>query len=159
MRTLVVHGVRDARSERDSLYVFLHRGSFTRGRPKDWFAWLLDLLVPQIEVAFRRVKSYRFDVGTNDSLGRNASLHLSARELQILEQVCRGDTNLGIARALDISPFTVKNHVQRIFRKIGVNNRTQAAMKYNDVFRELRSVLPFEPQEGASGSSRTVKPS
>ena len=57
-------------------------------------------------------------------------LELSAREIEVVEAMCRGRTNLEIAATLSISPFTVKNHVQRIFRKIGVNNRTQAAARY-----------------------------
>ena len=57
-------------------------------------------------------------------------LDLSPREIDVLEAICRGKTNLDIAAALAISPFTVKNHVQRIFRKIGVTNRTQAAARY-----------------------------
>jgi len=56
--------------------------------------------------------------------------------------MCRGKTNLEIAAALDISPFTVKNHVQRIFRKIGVTNRTQAAARYADALREATNNTP-----------------
>jgi len=52
-----------------------------------------------------------------------------------------GKTNLDIAAVLDISPFTVKNHVQRIFRKIGVSNRTHAAANYNQASQELRESL------------------
>jgi DNA-binding CsgD family transcriptional regulator len=49
--------------------------------------------------------------------------------------LCRGESNVEIATALDISPHTVKNHLQRIFRKIGVNNRTQAAARYSEAMR------------------------
>ncbi|HEU4645720.1 MAG TPA: LuxR C-terminal-related transcriptional regulator [Burkholderiales bacterium] len=44
-----------------------------------------------------------------------------------------------------MSPFTVKNHVQRIFRKIGVSNRTQAAARYGDVVREMALRLTRQP--------------
>ncbi len=139
MRTLLVHGVRDARDEHDSLYIALHRASFTRGRPKDRFLLLLDLLLPLLDIGFRRVSPYPLTATMSEPRGRNAWLNLSAREQEILEWVCRGETNLDIARALEISRFTVKNHVQRIYRKIGVSNRTQAATTYNRVFRELLS--------------------
>ena len=42
---------------------------------------------------------------------------------------------MAIAAALDISRHTVKNHLLRIFRKIGVSNRTQAAALYCEVMR------------------------
>lgn len=54
---------------------------------------------------------------------------LSAREIQILELVASGRSNKEIASLLSISRFTVGNHVNNIFRKLGVNDRTQAAVK------------------------------
>ncbi|MFT4115705.1 LuxR C-terminal-related transcriptional regulator [Bradyrhizobium sp.] len=53
---------------------------------------------------------------------------LSSRELEILERIVRGETNKHIARFFSIAEPTVKVHVKNIFRKIGANNRTQAAM-------------------------------
>src|SRR5262249_11004836 len=44
---------------------------------------------------------------------------LSDRELQVIELVARGQSNKLIARALDISPHTVKRHMARIFDKTG----------------------------------------
>ena len=40
-----------------------------------------------------------------------------------------GRTNAQIARELVVSPGTVKNHVQRIIAKLGVSDRTQAAVR------------------------------
>lgn len=54
---------------------------------------------------------------------------LTAREKDILRQVERGATNREIADALQISCHTVKTHLDHIFRKLGVHNRTQAAIK------------------------------
>lgn len=54
---------------------------------------------------------------------------LSAREEEILVWVAEGKTNVEISRILAISPFTVKNHVQSIIRKLGASNRTEAAVK------------------------------
>lgn len=55
---------------------------------------------------------------------------LSAREVEILARVAEGKTNVEISRVLAISPFTVKNHVQRILKKLGASNRTDAAVRY-----------------------------
>jgi DNA-binding NarL/FixJ family response regulator len=55
---------------------------------------------------------------------------LSAREWEVLERVARGLTNPQIAEALSVSENTVKFHLQNIFQKLGVNNRTEAAGFY-----------------------------
>ena len=55
-------------------------------------------------------------------------LHLSPRETSILRCLARGASNKLIARDLQISEATVKVHVKAILRKIGVANRTQAAL-------------------------------
>lgn len=54
------------------------------------------------------------------------SLSLSDRENEIMHWVGAGKTNYEIGLILGISQFTVKNHLQRIFRKIDVRNRAQA---------------------------------
>ncbi|WP_308295197.1 response regulator transcription factor [Streptomyces sp. PSAA01] len=53
---------------------------------------------------------------------------LTARELRILRLVTRGMSNRGIARTLDISEKTVRNHLSSIFPKVGAADRTQAAL-------------------------------
>jgi DNA-binding CsgD family transcriptional regulator len=53
---------------------------------------------------------------------------LTDRELEVLSLVAQGATNTEIADLLDISPHTVKSHVIHIFNKLGVNDRTQAAV-------------------------------
>jgi len=57
-----------------------------------------------------------------------AARQLSAREISILERIVRGDSNKHVARFFKIAEPTVKAHVKAIFRKIGANNRTQAAI-------------------------------
>jgi LuxR family transcriptional regulator, maltose regulon positive regulatory protein len=52
---------------------------------------------------------------------------LSQREQEVLERIAAGDSNKHIARALDISPHTVKRHVANILDKLGLNSRGQAA--------------------------------
>ncbi len=53
---------------------------------------------------------------------------LTQRESEVLRQLANGLTNKEIAQALGISYETVKEHVQHILRKIGVSDRTQAAV-------------------------------
>jgi DNA-binding NarL/FixJ family response regulator len=51
---------------------------------------------------------------------------LSRRETEILQKVAFGATTKEVARDLDISPHTVKTHLERIFEKLGANDRAQA---------------------------------
>ena len=53
---------------------------------------------------------------------------LSKREMEVLSFVTRGLSNKEIAASLGISHQTVKNHVTAILRKLGVEDRTQAAI-------------------------------
>lgn len=53
---------------------------------------------------------------------------LSARETEVLELLSHGATNKQISSQLFISPHTVKSHVIHIFEKLGVHDRTQAAV-------------------------------
>ena len=53
---------------------------------------------------------------------------LSMRELEVLDLVAAGRTNKEIARHLEISNQTVKNHISSILRKLAVNDRTQAVV-------------------------------
>ena len=57
---------------------------------------------------------------------------LSVRELQVLRLVARGLPNKQIGRALGITERTVKVHVGHVFRRIGVADRTSAAMWARD---------------------------
>ena len=54
--------------------------------------------------------------------------NLTEREKEVLRLVCDGLTNAEIASRLHVSRETVKSELKRIFRKIGVGNRTQAAV-------------------------------
>jgi two-component system nitrate/nitrite response regulator NarL len=65
------------------------------------------------------------ELGSNDK--RVTSL-LSAREKGVLRGIVQGASNKMIAREINISEGTVKVHVKAILRKIGVSNRTQAAI-------------------------------
>jgi DNA-binding NarL/FixJ family response regulator len=53
---------------------------------------------------------------------------LSPREAQVMESIGRGMRNADIAAALEVTEKTVKNHVNRIFTKLGVRTRVEAVL-------------------------------
>lgn len=63
----------------------------------------------------------------NDAAAR--SLGLTHRECEILELLASGRSNKELARALDISPNTVKTHLARVYEKLEVQRRVQAIEK------------------------------
>ncbi len=68
------------------------------------------------------------DQDANTSNGRRSEYSLTQRENDILALLSEGRSNRDIAGALYLSEKTVKAHLAAIFRKLGVTNRTQAAM-------------------------------
>jgi DNA-binding NarL/FixJ family response regulator len=53
---------------------------------------------------------------------------LTEREIQILELIGKGKSNSEISQALNLSEATVKHYITPLFRKLGVKNRTEAAL-------------------------------
>jgi PAS domain S-box-containing protein len=58
----------------------------------------------------------------------NEKSHLTARETEVLGLIANGSSNTEVAKMLSISSHTVKSHVMNIFGKLGVKDRTQAAV-------------------------------
>ncbi len=54
--------------------------------------------------------------------------NLSDRELEILQLLAQGLSNADIAQQLYLTDGTVRNYTSEIFKKLGVNDRTQAAV-------------------------------
>ena len=69
------------------------------------------------------------------------SLGLSPRETQVADLLVRGSTIKSVAADLGISPNTVKSHLRRIHRKLGITNRAELCRQLpqtatpSDVFR------------------------
>lgn len=71
---------------------------------------------------------FEFESNSDKSKPTENKFDLSEREMQTLEQLCIGLSNKEIARNLDIQEVTVKLHVKNVLLKMGVSNRTQAAL-------------------------------
>ena len=71
------------------------------------------------------------------SRSERSAVELTARERDVLALVIAGDVNKQIARKLGISEKTVKGHLTNLFQRIGVADRTQAALwaERNGIFR------------------------
>ncbi|HTQ94512.1 MAG TPA: response regulator transcription factor, partial [Streptosporangiaceae bacterium] len=63
--------------------------------------------------------------GWNQAAGLDA---LTSREREVLAEIAKGRSNREIARALTVSEKTVKAHVSSVLAKLGVQDRTQAAL-------------------------------
>lgn len=66
---------------------------------------------------------------------RRAFDRLTHREIDVLNEVAAGKTNIEIARSLSLSEATVKGHVSRIFDKLDCRNRTQAGLLAHQYLR------------------------
>lgn len=72
---------------------------------------------------------------------------LTAREREVWELVAEGLTNRQIAARLEVGENTVKFHMQNLFLKLDVNNRTEAAMKFVEAGRSGGSSGPAPPAD------------
>jgi DNA-binding CsgD family transcriptional regulator len=80
--------------------------------------------LPYLHMALLRLSQ---DGPAQAGAGHDAILRpLSARETEILGWVREGKSNYEVGRILGISALTVKNHLQRIYKTLGVSNRTHA---------------------------------
>ena len=61
-------------------------------------------------------------------LGNTHSIALTKRELEVLREMVSGSTDAEIGEALNMAVPTVKHHVQQLFYKTGLSNRTQLAV-------------------------------
>jgi DNA-binding CsgD family transcriptional regulator len=64
---------------------------------------------------------------------KREDLHITRRELEILELIARGLSNREIAEKLFVSENTVKTHSSRVFDKLGARRRTQAVQRGKEV--------------------------
>ncbi len=88
-----------------------------------------DDVLAQPNLANRVIQSFReMASGNEEEIHPLEPCPLSTREVEILEHIARGNSNKEIAKLLDISDQTVKNHITSILRKLEVNDRTAAVV-------------------------------
>jgi transcriptional regulator EpsA len=118
------HGTHDATGAMTSFFIFACRPGSVG--PKQ--VCLTDLIVPHLHSAWMRSLVTRPLDRTGAGKAAKPSL-LTPRETQILQWIYHGKSNAEIGMILEISPLTVKNHVQKTLRRLNVMNRTQAVGK------------------------------
>lgn len=130
MRSVMVHGIRNERDGLDSVYLTLNPVSLANRQNLERLFFVVDSILTQIDVGFGKVAALNFAGVTADQHVLLTTGNLSPREQEIVRWITKGKTNAEIAAALGISSFTVKNHTQRIFRKLNVKNRTEAVTRF-----------------------------
>jgi transcriptional regulator EpsA len=120
---LSLHGSPSVDREANGFYIFARA-------PREIIrkeAYILELVVPFLHAAWVRAQT----AGAPQRASQSAvpAAVLTEREREILKWVYNGKSNGEVGAILAISPLTVKNHVQKILRKLNVVNRAQAVGK------------------------------
>jgi transcriptional regulator EpsA len=120
---VIAHGVPDAIGRAAGFFLF----AWLTGRASLDYARALRLTVPHLFAAWSRANC---EEDEQPAINRMVTREvLTPREVEILNWVEQGKSNSEIAQILGISHLTVKNHVQKILRKLNVQNRAQAVAK------------------------------
>ncbi|MEP6605193.1 MAG: XrtB/PEP-CTERM-associated transcriptional regulator EpsA [Nitrosospira sp.] len=124
LERVAAHGMFDANGRTTSLFTFTQ----ISGALTDRHTYFLELLMPHMHMALVRMLFHERYHQHGAIAGKSKKL-ITDRETEVLRYVQMGKNNLEIAHLLNISPLTVKNHIQKILRKLSVNNRAHAVAK------------------------------
>jgi transcriptional regulator EpsA len=130
---LLGHGTHDADGQVTSFFTFACAAGTVGPRQ----AYFVQLVVPVLHSAWVRTQIHGRTKG-DDGPKPAVATNITTREQEILRWIYLGKSNFEIGAILNISPLTVKNHVQKILRKLNVVNRAQAVGKA----LELRILKP-----------------
>ena len=120
LKNLAAQLVIGTRGRFEAFYVFSRLSCELDSR----LGYVIELLVPHLHNAFLRVlATEREAAGTNT---QRAGRLVTPRQEEILNLIKNGKTNSEIAELLSCSPWTIKNHIQAILRKLDSNTRTHA---------------------------------
>ena len=140
MRSSLIHGISDQRGRHDCLYVLFSASPQRHLNERT----ALKFLLPHIDTALRQVELLpnQYSSGKTPATAQTVEAHedvaandnglLTEREAEIMKWVAMGKTNGEIGSILDVSSFTIKNHMQRIFKKLDVFNRAQAVSTFSN---------------------------
>jgi len=122
LRNAIVHGTDRLRGGASFFVLFAMPEN-----PASRHSYFLELMLPHLQMALLRVMASVSD----DSLSSQIDVPklVTDREVEVLRWVKEGKSNHEIGAILGISPLTVKNHVQKIYRKLNVQNRAQAVSR------------------------------
>ena len=123
-RRLVAHGMCGLSGEISGFFGLLCAGG--EAAPRELY--LFEALLPHLYTTWLRVVSEQPPSLPDTDLPIELSM-LTGRQIEIMRWVHEGKSNIEIGLILGISALTVKNHVQKILRKLNVQNRTQAVAK------------------------------
>lgn len=121
LRNIAAHGVHGADGAIGGFFSLSRIPSSMERR----FAYRLEILVPYLQATLSRVLAEEGPIGRVATVGTA----VTAREGEVLQWVMEGKTNREIADILGLSPLTVKNHMQKIMKKLAVQNRSQAVVR------------------------------
>lgn len=119
LKNMIMHAVWGADADVAGYFSF----SRTSMQPDMRSIRLMEVLIPVIYVTFLRVLSGDLKAGSE---GLRVNNLVTRREVEILCWIKEGKTTSDIAGILSLSPFTVKNHVQNILKKLGARSRSHA---------------------------------
>jgi transcriptional regulator EpsA len=120
---VAAHGIPDRDGRATSFFSFSKISGYV-GREH---ATRLELMVPYLHAAWAQtVCELRQQERGKAAAGKQL---LTVREAEVLNWVEQGKSNGEIAQILSISHLTVKNHMQKILRKLDVHNRAQAVAR------------------------------
>jgi transcriptional regulator EpsA len=123
LKNLVAHGVRGGAGRGLVGFYGFSRVSSELGRGISYRA---ELIVPYLHATYMRVLAHESKSSGN---GARTQRQITGREAEILKWIKEGKTNIEIARALELSPWTVKNHVQTILKKLSAQTRGHAVAR------------------------------
>ncbi len=102
----------------------------------------IDDLLAAVKARLVRQTQQGADISAGGGLPENAgelmSLGLTLREADVLYWLIHGKANGDIGAILEISPATVKKHLEHVFEKLGVENRTAATLAALERWRKPR---------------------